>query len=47
MLACHSAFQENAITGGTGSYRGAGGEFSFTFSSDGTLHMTLALLPES
>jgi len=37
----------HAITGGTGIYRGAGGEFSFTFSSGGTLHMTLTLLSAS
>jgi hypothetical protein len=35
----------HAITGGTGSYRGARGEFSFTFPSPGVLDMTLILLP--
>jgi hypothetical protein len=35
----------HAITGGTGSYRGARGEFSFTFPSPGVLDMTLTLLP--
>jgi hypothetical protein len=35
----------HAITGGTGSYRGARGEFSFTSPSQGVLDMTLTLLP--
>jgi hypothetical protein len=35
----------HAITGGTGSYTGAEGEFSFTFPSPGVLDMTLTLLP--
>jgi hypothetical protein len=35
----------HAITGGTGSYRGARGEFSFTSPSPGVLDMTLTLLP--
>ena len=35
----------HAITGGTGAYRGARGEFSFTFPSPGVLDMTLTLLP--
>ena len=35
----------HAVTGGTGSYRGAGGEFSFTSPSPGVLDMTLTLLP--
>ena len=35
----------HAITGGTGSYRGAQGEFSFTSPSPGVLDMTLTLLP--
>jgi hypothetical protein len=35
----------HAVTGGTGSYRGARGEFSFTFPSPGVLDMTLTLLP--
>jgi hypothetical protein len=35
----------HAITGGTGTYRGAGGEFSFTNPSPGVLDMTLTLLP--
>jgi hypothetical protein len=35
----------HAITGGTGSYTGAEGEFSFTSPSPGVLDMTLALLP--
>jgi hypothetical protein len=35
----------HAITGGTGTYRGAGGEFSFTSPSRGVLDMTLTLLP--
>ncbi|HEY2306991.1 MAG TPA: hypothetical protein VGI05_14020 [Streptosporangiaceae bacterium] len=35
----------HAITGGTGRYTGAGGEFSFTFPSPGVLDMTLTLLP--
>ena len=35
----------HAITGGTGNYRGAGGEFSFTSPSRGVLDMTLTLLP--
>jgi len=35
----------HAITGGTGSYRGARGEFSFTSPSSGVLDMTLTLLP--
>jgi hypothetical protein len=34
----------HAITGGTGSYTGAGGEFSFTSPSPGVLDMTLTLL---
>jgi hypothetical protein len=34
----------HAITGGTGSYRGARGEFSFTSPSPGVLDMTLTLL---
>jgi hypothetical protein len=34
----------HAITGGTGAYRGAGGEFSFTSPSTGVLDMTLTLL---
>jgi len=34
----------HAITGGTGSYTGARGEFSFTFPSPGVLDMTLTLL---
>ena len=34
----------HAITGGTGSYTGAEGEFSFTFPSRGVLDMTLTLL---
>lgn len=34
----------HAITGGTGSYRGAGGEFSFTSPSPGVLDMTLTIL---
>jgi hypothetical protein len=34
----------HAITGGTGAYRDAGGEFSFTFPSPGVLDMTLTLL---
>ena len=34
----------HAITGGTGAYRGAGGEFSFTIPSPGVLDMTLTLL---
>jgi hypothetical protein len=34
----------HAITGGTGSYAGAEGEFSFTFPSPGVLDMTLTLL---
>ena len=34
----------HAITGGTGSYTGAEGEFSFTFPSPGVLDMTLTLL---
>jgi hypothetical protein len=33
----------HAITGGTGAYRGAGGEFSFTFPSPGVLDMTLTI----
>ncbi len=33
----------HAITGGTGSYRGAGGEFSFTSPSPGVLDMTLTI----
>jgi hypothetical protein len=36
----------HAVTGGTGSYRGARGEFSFTSPSRGILDMTLTLLPE-
>jgi hypothetical protein len=36
----------HAITGGTGSYRGARGEFSFTHASPGVLDMTLTLLAE-
>jgi len=35
----------HAITGGTGRYRGARGEFSFTSPSPGVLDMTLSLLP--
>ena len=35
----------HAITGGTGAYTGAEGEFSFTFPSPGVLDMTLTLLP--
>jgi opacity protein-like surface antigen len=35
----------HAITGGTGSYTGAEGEFSFTFPSPGVLDMTLTLRP--
>jgi hypothetical protein len=35
----------HAITGGTGRYTGAGGEFSFTIPSPGVLDMTLTLLP--
>ena len=34
----------HAITGGTGTFRGAGGEFSFTFPSPGVLDMTLTIL---
>ena len=34
----------HAITGGTGTYRDAAGEFSFTFSSPGVLDMTLTIL---
>jgi hypothetical protein len=34
----------HAITGGTGRYAGAEGEFSFTFPSPGVLDMTLTLL---
>jgi len=34
----------HAITGGSGAYTGADGEFSFTSSSPGVLDMTLALL---
>jgi hypothetical protein len=34
----------HAITGGTGAYTGAGGEFSFTSPSPGVLDMTLTLL---
>jgi hypothetical protein len=34
----------HAITGGTGTYRGAGGEFSFTFPSPGVLDMTLTIV---
>jgi hypothetical protein len=34
----------HAITGGTGSYTGAEGEFSFTFPAPGVLDMTLTLL---
>jgi hypothetical protein len=34
----------HAITGGTGTYTGAEGEFSFTFPSPGVLDMTLTLL---
>ena len=34
----------HAITGGTGSYAGAEGEFAFTFPSRGVLDMTLTLL---
>jgi hypothetical protein len=34
----------HAITGGTGRYTGARGEFSFTFPSPGVLDMTLTLL---
>jgi len=35
----------HAITGGTGAYTGAGGEFSFTEPSPGVLDMTLTVLP--
>jgi hypothetical protein len=35
----------HAITGGTGTYRGARGEFSFTSPSPGVLDITLTLLP--
>ena len=35
----------HAITGGTGRYTGAKGEFSFTIPSPGVLDMTLTLLP--
>jgi hypothetical protein len=35
----------HAITGETGAYAGAEGEFSFTFPSTGVLDMTLTLLP--
>ena len=35
----------HAVTGGTGSYTGAEGEFSFTSPSPGVLDMTLTLLP--
>ena len=35
----------HAITGGTGAYTGAGGEFSFTVASPGVLDMTLTVLP--
>ena len=35
----------HAITGGTGAYTGAEGEFSFTEASPGVLNMTLTLLP--
>jgi hypothetical protein len=35
----------HAITGGTGAYTGAGGEFSFTSPSPGVLDMTLTVLP--
>ena len=35
----------HAITGGTGAYTGAGGEFSFTEASPGVLDMTLTVLP--
>jgi len=35
----------HAITGGTGSYTGAEGEFSFTEASPGVLDMTLTLRP--
>jgi hypothetical protein len=35
----------HAITGGTGSYTGAEGKFSFTSPSPGVLNMTLTLLP--
>jgi hypothetical protein len=34
----------HAVTGGTSSYTGARGEFSFTFPSPGVLDMTLTLL---
>ena len=34
----------HAVTGGTGAYTGAGGEFSFTSPSPGVLDMTLTLL---
>jgi hypothetical protein len=34
----------HAVTGGTGAYLGAGGEFSFTSPSQGVLDMTLTLL---
>ena len=37
----------HAINGGTGSYIGARGEFSFTHSSPGVLDMTLTLLGEA
>jgi len=35
----------HTVTGGTGSYAGARGEFSFTEPSPGVLDMTLTLLP--
>jgi len=35
----------HAITGGTGIYRGARGQFSFTEPASGVLDMTLTLLP--
>jgi hypothetical protein len=35
---------EHAVTGGTGSYRGARGEFSFTEPSSGVLDITITLL---
>ena len=34
----------HAVTGGTGAYTGADGEFSFTSPSPGVLDMTLTLL---
>jgi hypothetical protein len=37
----------HAITGGTGIYRGARGQFSFTEPASGILDMTLTLLPRT